>query len=51
MFRKSLSYFFLFTVLNKSTCEDFNLYGDAGQAYALEIEIGHPPQKVNMFII
>lgn len=51
MFLKSLSYFFLFIIVNKSTCEDFNLYGDAGQAYALEIEIGHPPQKVNIYLM
>lgn len=31
--------------INYVFCE-YNLYGDAGQAYALQVNIGHPPQKV-----
>ncbi|CAH0719949.1 unnamed protein product, partial [Brenthis ino] len=50
MFVTSFSYFLLFVILCKSSCEDFNLYGEAGQAYALEIEIGHPPQKLNVLV-
>lgn len=48
MFVTSFSYFLLFVIFYKTSCEDFNLYGEAGQAYALEIEIGHPPQKVSI---
>lgn len=31
--------------------EEYNLFGDAGQAYSLEIYMGHPKQKVptNLF--
>lgn len=38
--------FQVFLFVNYIYCEEFNLYGDAGQAYALPIIIGHPPQKV-----
>lgn len=30
----------------KSSAEEYNLFGEAGQAYAVEIKIGHPQQKV-----
>ncbi|XP_047531001.1 beta-secretase 1-like [Vanessa atalanta] len=50
MFITSLCYFFLLIILNKSYCEEFNLYGDAGQAYALEINVGHPEQKLSVLV-
>ncbi|CAK1555366.1 unnamed protein product [Leptosia nina] len=31
-------------------CEDFNLFGEAGQAYALVVYIGHPPQKLHVLV-
>lgn len=40
-------YIFLFILLSGSFCEEYNLYGEAGQAYAVEIGVGHPHQKVN----
>ncbi|XP_072932636.1 beta-secretase 1-like [Epargyreus clarus] len=30
--------------------EQYNLYGDAGRAYTLEIYIGRPPQKLNVLV-
>ncbi|KAM3965006.1 beta-secretase 1 [Aphomia sociella] len=36
--------------LNAVCAEDFNLYGDAGQAYAIEVNLGHPPQKLNVLV-
>lgn len=37
---------FLFILLSGSFAEEYNLYGEAGQAYAIEINVGHPNQKV-----
>lgn len=46
MQKTSLSYFFVLLIVSVTSCEEYNLYGDAGQAYAFEIDIGHPKQKV-----
>lgn len=43
------SYFFVLAIVTAASCEEYNLYGEAGQAYALEIEVGHPQQKVFLF--
>lgn len=40
-----------FAELKESFAEDFNLFGEAGQAYSIEISIGHPGQKVDLFAI
>lgn len=44
------TYWFTFVIclacVSKIIAEEYNLYGDAGQAYALEVNIGHPHQKV-----
>ncbi|XP_045499289.1 beta-secretase 1-like [Colias croceus] len=37
-------------LINYIYCEEFNLFGDAGQAYALEVNIGHPPQKLHVLV-
>lgn len=37
---------FLFILLNGSFGEEYNLYGEAGQAYAVEVNLGHPHQQV-----
>ncbi|XP_045449857.1 beta-secretase 1-like [Melitaea cinxia] len=50
MFTTSLCYFCLLFLLNNSYCEEYNLYGEAGQAYALEINIGRPEQKLNVLV-
>ncbi|VVC91427.1 unnamed protein product [Leptidea sinapis] len=36
--------------LNRAICDEFNLSGEAGQAYALEVHVGHPPQKLNVLV-
>ncbi|XP_059049945.1 beta-secretase 1-like [Achroia grisella] len=42
---------FLFSFLVTVLCsEDYNLYGDAGQAYAIEVFLGHPAQKLNVLV-
>ncbi|XP_045769653.1 beta-secretase 1-like [Maniola jurtina] len=46
----SLGYFFLLVILSTTSCEEFNLYGEAGQAYALEIDVGHPQQKLSVLV-
>lgn len=38
--------FYIFVLITEVRGEVYNLYGVGGQAYALEISIGHPPQKV-----
>ncbi|OWR52353.1 beta-secretase 1 [Danaus plexippus plexippus] len=50
MQKTSLSYFFVLLIVSVTSCEEYNLYGDAGQAYAFEIDIGHPKQKLNVII-
>ncbi|XP_045532454.1 beta-secretase 1-like [Pieris brassicae] len=42
--------FQVFFFINYIYCEEFNLYGEAGQAYALVINIGHPPQKLHVLV-
>lgn len=37
-----------FACVTKITAEKYNLYGEAGQAYALEVNLGHPHQKVHI---
>ncbi|CAF4951666.1 unnamed protein product [Pieris macdunnoughi] len=44
------SVFQVFFFINYIYCEEFNLYGEAGQAYALVINIGHPPQKLHVLV-
>ncbi|XP_031766604.2 beta-secretase 1-like [Galleria mellonella] len=41
----------LFSFLLNAVCgEDYNLHGDAGQAYAIEVYLGHPSQKLNVLV-
>ncbi|XP_039754762.1 beta-secretase 1-like [Pararge aegeria] len=49
MFVTRLIYFFVLFITTTS-CDQFNLYGQAGQAYALEINVGHPVQKLNVLV-
>ncbi|CAH2047058.1 unnamed protein product, partial [Iphiclides podalirius] len=35
---------------NNCSAEEYNLFGEAGQAYAIEIQIGHPYQKLNVIV-
>lgn len=37
--------------LNLICGEKINLYGDAGQAYSVEVYLGHPHQKVCMTLV
>lgn len=37
---------YIFILLSGCFGEKYNLYGDAGQAYAVEVNLGHPYQKV-----
>ncbi|CAG9562486.1 unnamed protein product [Danaus chrysippus] len=46
MQKTSLSYFFVLLIVSVTSCEEYNLYGDPGQAYVFEIDIGHPKQKI-----
>lgn len=38
-------------ILHLALGDEYNLFGDAGQAYSVEVNIGHPPQKVNQEIL
>ncbi|KPJ06745.1 Beta-secretase 1 [Papilio machaon] len=40
----------LFEEFKQSFAEDFNLFGEAGQAYSIEISIGRPGQKLNVIV-
>lgn len=31
-------------------CEEYNLFGEAGQAYSIEINLGHPHQKLHVIV-
>ncbi|XP_041979837.1 beta-secretase 1-like [Aricia agestis] len=46
----SIIYVFVFCIIAKVFCDEFNLSGDAGQAYALKINIGHPPQTLSVLV-
>ncbi|KAJ8723376.1 hypothetical protein PYW08_003288 [Mythimna loreyi] len=39
-----------FVCLSYSFGEEINLYGDAGEAYAIEVYIGHPHQKFKLLV-
>uniref|UniRef100_A0A1E1WAL9 Peptidase A1 domain-containing protein n=1 Tax=Pectinophora gossypiella TaxID=13191 RepID=A0A1E1WAL9_PECGO len=41
---------FLFVFLSKCYGEEYNLSGEAGQAYAIEINVGHPHQKLSVLV-
>lgn len=41
----------LFILLSGSFGEEYNLYGEAGQAYAVEVSLGHPHQKVTFIVV
>ncbi|XP_068617221.1 beta-secretase 1-like [Battus philenor] len=40
----------LLLVLKKTCAENYNLFGEAGQAYSIEISVGHPGQKLNVIV-
>ncbi|XP_014369544.2 beta-secretase 1 [Papilio machaon] len=53
MFCMSIIFLFqliLFEEFKHSFAEDFNLFGEAGQAYSIEISIGRPGQKLNVIV-
>lgn len=37
--------------LNLAYGDEINLYGDAGQAYSVEANLGHPHQKVSLYTL
>ncbi|XP_047990585.1 beta-secretase 1-like isoform X2 [Leguminivora glycinivorella] len=46
MMRNTVYGFLVLVSLSYTLGEEFNLFGDAGQAYSVEVNLGHPPQKV-----
>ncbi|XP_073955035.1 beta-secretase 1-like isoform X2 [Choristoneura fumiferana] len=37
-------------ILHQALGDEYNLFGDAGQAYSVEVNIGHPPQKFYLLV-
>ncbi|CAK1585324.1 unnamed protein product [Parnassius mnemosyne] len=50
--RLYITYLFLITFLFNDECSagEYNLFGEAGQAYAIEIILGNPGQKLNVIV-
>ncbi|XP_061714332.1 beta-secretase 1-like [Cydia pomonella] len=50
MMRNIVHGFVVIVSLSHTLGEEFNLFGDAGQAYSVEVNLGHPPQKFNLLV-
>ncbi|XP_063535017.1 beta-secretase 1-like [Cydia strobilella] len=50
MMRNIVYGFVVFVSLSYTLGEEFNLFGGAGQAYSVEVNLGHPPQKFNLLV-